>query len=74
MGLAEKIDAPGPVPEARSAASQVPLSLVMVAVRIGKTTPPPACRLMATVTLPSALMMADSTAGAISKPFCVWLM
>ena len=65
FGFVEKMDAAGPVPEARSDASHVPLSLVIVAVKSGGGEP----RLMTTVTLPVALATADKTWGAVFRPF-----
>ena len=65
FGFVEKMDAAGPVPEARSDASHVPLSLVIVTVKSGGGEP----RLMTTVTLPVALATADKTWGAVFRPF-----
>jgi hypothetical protein len=70
FGFAEKMDAAGPVPEARSEASHVPVSLVMTATRPRREGP----RWMTTVTLPSPPATADNTFGALNKPFCVPLM
>jgi hypothetical protein len=70
FGFAEKMDAASPLPEARSEASQVPFSLVIVTVKLGGGGP----RWMTTDTLPVALATADKTWGALNKPFWVPVM
>ena len=70
FGLGEKMDAAGPVPEARSEASQASPSRLITAVRFGREAP----RLMTTLMLPSASNSADSNCGRLLRPFCVPLM
>ena len=70
FGVAERMDAAGPVPEARSEASQRPFSKVMVTAKLGGGGP----RWMTTVTLPLASATADKTWGAVFKPFWVPVM
>jgi hypothetical protein len=70
FGFAEKIDADGPVPEARSVANQVPFMEVIVTVKSGGGDP----LLITTTTLPSCLAIADRPVGAVFKPFCVPVM
>jgi hypothetical protein len=68
--LAEKMDAAGPVPEARSEASQRPLTRVIVKVKLGGGGP----RWMTTMTLPLLSATADKTWGATKRPFWVPVM
>jgi hypothetical protein len=70
FGFDEKMEAEGPVPEARSVASQVPFSRVMMTVKSGGGGP----RRMTMVTLPFALALADKTWGATKRPFWVPVM
>ena len=70
FGLDEKIDADGPVPEARSDASHLLFSRVMATVKFGVAGP----RWMTTVTFPSAPETADKTWGAVRMPFWVPVM
>ena len=70
FGFVENMDAIGPLPEARSEATQWPFSRLMVTVKLGGGGP----RWITTVTLPLVSATADKTCGAVVKPFWVPVM